>query len=140
VKASLKPASRAACWTLRSWAPNGYASVVHGTDGRSHVSGHGSQEELLLMLNLVRPEFFVPVHGECHRRIHHFCNGRTVIRDSFHFSRGSQVNPRIAATRPIAPQSRTTPIDPGSALLPRQRLIREPRALRLHALVRARED
>jgi ribonuclease J len=40
------------------------ATVIHGTDGRSHVSGHASQEELLLMLNLVRPEFFVPVHGE----------------------------------------------------------------------------
>ncbi|MBV8344774.1 MAG: ribonuclease J [Candidatus Eremiobacteraeota bacterium] len=40
------------------------ATVIHGTDGRSHVSGHASQEELLLMLNLVRPEFFMPVHGE----------------------------------------------------------------------------
>ncbi|HEY1868367.1 MAG TPA: ribonuclease J [Candidatus Cybelea sp.] len=40
------------------------AKVIHGTDGRSHVSGHASQEELLLMLNLVRPEFLVPVHGE----------------------------------------------------------------------------
>jgi ribonuclease J len=40
------------------------ATVIHGTDGRAHVSGHASQEELLLMLNLVRPEFFVPVHGE----------------------------------------------------------------------------
>jgi ribonuclease J len=47
------------------------ATVIHGTDGRSHVSGHGSQEELLLMLNLVRPEFFVPVHGEYRMLVAH---------------------------------------------------------------------
>lgn len=29
-----------------------------------HASGHGSQEELKLMLNLVKPRFFIPVHGE----------------------------------------------------------------------------
>ena len=29
-----------------------------------HASGHGSQEELKLMLNLTRPQYFVPVHGE----------------------------------------------------------------------------
>ncbi len=47
------------------------ATVIHGTDGRSHVSGHASQEELLLMLNLVRPEFFVPVHGEFRMLMQH---------------------------------------------------------------------
>ena len=53
------------------------ATVIHGTDGRSHVSGHGSQEELLLMLNLIRPEFFVPVHGEYRMLMQH---GRLAVR------------------------------------------------------------
>lgn len=53
------------------------ATVIHGTDGRSHVSGHASQEELLLMLNLVRPEFFVPVHGEYRMLVQH---GRLAVQ------------------------------------------------------------
>jgi ribonuclease J len=53
------------------------ATVIHGTDGRSHVSGHASQEELLLMLNLVRPEFFMPLHGEYRMLVQH---GRLAVQ------------------------------------------------------------
>ncbi|MDR1194775.1 MAG: ribonuclease J [Peptococcaceae bacterium] len=40
------------------------AEVVHEASAGVHASGHASQEELKLMLNLVRPKFFMPVHGE----------------------------------------------------------------------------
>ncbi|MBT8193396.1 MAG: ribonuclease J, partial [Acidimicrobiia bacterium] len=40
------------------------ANVYHGRNANVHVSGHGSRDELLTFLNVVRPQAFVPVHGE----------------------------------------------------------------------------
>ena len=40
------------------------AEVVYEGVKHVHVSGHGSEEELKLMLSLVKPRYFVPVHGE----------------------------------------------------------------------------
>jgi ribonuclease J len=40
------------------------AKVFHGRNANVHVSGHGSRDELLTFLNVIRPQAFVPVHGE----------------------------------------------------------------------------
>ena len=40
------------------------AEVIYEGIKHVHVSGHGSEEELKLMLSLVRPRYFVPIHGE----------------------------------------------------------------------------
>lgn len=45
------------------------ARVIHGRSGNVHVSGHASQEELKLLLSLVKPRYFIPVHGEL-RHLH----------------------------------------------------------------------
>jgi ribonuclease J len=45
------------------------AHVVHGVNAPIHVSGHANREELLTFLNLIRPQAFVPVHGE-YRHLH----------------------------------------------------------------------
>jgi len=40
------------------------AEVLYDKVAQVHVHGHGSQEELKLLLNLVKPRFFMPIHGE----------------------------------------------------------------------------
>lgn len=56
------------------------ANVIYGPGSVTgvHVSGHGSQEELKLMLNLIRPKFFIPIHGEYRMLRHHALLGESI--------------------------------------------------------------
>jgi ribonuclease J len=47
------------------------ADVYYHDIRRAHVSGHASQEELKLMLNLTRPRHFIPMHGEFRMLVQH---------------------------------------------------------------------
>jgi ribonuclease J len=49
---------------LNHVARRGCEVVAGSMNPPVHVSGHGSSEELKLMLNLIRPRYFVPIHGE----------------------------------------------------------------------------
>jgi ribonuclease J len=47
------------------------AEVYYYERAKVHVSGHASREEHKMMLNLTRPRFFVPIHGEYRHLVHH---------------------------------------------------------------------
>lgn len=47
------------------------AEVLYDQIVEVHVSGHASQDEMRLMINLVKPKFFVPIHGELRHLMHH---------------------------------------------------------------------
>ena len=49
------------------------ATVIYESLAEVHVSGHARQEELKLMHSLVKPKFFIPVHGE-YRHLYHHAN------------------------------------------------------------------
>ncbi|PYR24532.1 MAG: ribonuclease J, partial [Acidobacteria bacterium] len=55
------------------------ADVIHEGIKHVHVSGHGSDEELKLMLSLVRPRYFVPIHGEYRQLSQHARVARRVF-------------------------------------------------------------
>jgi ribonuclease J len=53
------------------------AEVIYRRMKHVHVSGHGSEEELKLMLSLVRPKYFVPIHGEYRQLVGPRARGRS---------------------------------------------------------------
>jgi ribonuclease J len=58
------------------------ADVITDTMKHIHVSGHGAVEELKLVLSLVRPRYFVPIHGEYRQLAMHANVARRVMRGS----------------------------------------------------------
>ncbi len=72
LSARIIPGNEKAIYRMINHVARRGADVVYGTmNPPIHVSGHGSAEELRLVLNLVRPRFFVPVHGEYRQMASH---------------------------------------------------------------------
>ncbi|MFQ5942216.1 MAG: ribonuclease J [Anaerolineales bacterium] len=57
------------------------AEVIYDPIANVHVSGHASQEEMKLMLQLVRPKYLVPVHGELRHLRQHAAMARSIGMD-----------------------------------------------------------
>jgi ribonuclease J len=55
------------------------ADVIHEGIKHVHVSGHGSEEELKLVLSLVKPRYFIPIHGEYRQLSQHARVARRVF-------------------------------------------------------------
>jgi ribonuclease J len=94
------------------------AEVVTDADRHIHVSGHGSAEELKLVLSLVKPRYFVPIHGE-YRQLsrhgqmaRHVCTDTTVVMvedgDVLRLdSEGARVVDRVSTGRVLIDGTRT---------------------------------
>jgi ribonuclease J len=85
------------------------ADVIYEGMKHVHVSGHGSEEELKLMISLVRPKFFVPIHGEYRQLARHarvaakVTNGRTdvIVADNGDLIRFTRDHGEIAGKVPV---------------------------------------
>jgi ribonuclease J len=65
LSARIIPGNEKAIYRMMNHIARRGADLVYGTmNPPVHVSGHASEEELKLVLNLVRPRYFIPIHGE----------------------------------------------------------------------------
>lgn len=107
------PGNEKAIYRMMNHVAKRGADLVYGTmNPPVHVSGHASVEELKLILNLVRPRYFIPLHGEYRQMAKHASlarnlshagmeqafvleTGQTVEIDS----RGARMGPKVAVGR-----------------------------------------
>ncbi len=99
------------------------AELIYEGIKHVHVSGHGSEEELKLMLSLVRPKYFIPVHGEYRHLVRHarvaerVTNGATEVivienGDRLLFDRGgAHLGERVPTGRVFIDGTRTGEIN-----------------------------
>src|SRR3984885_6906134 len=72
LSARIIPGNEKAIYRMMNHMARRGAEIVYGTmNPPIHVSGHGSAEELRLVLNLVRPKYFLPIHGEYRQMAKH---------------------------------------------------------------------
>ena len=64
ISSSAIPGNEKAIYTVINNLYKRGAKVLYGSLEELHVSGHACREELKMMLSLIRPQFFIPVHGE----------------------------------------------------------------------------
>jgi ribonuclease J len=95
------------------------AEVVYEGLKHVHVSGHGCEEEIKLMLSLVRPRYFIPIHGEYRHLVRHARVAERVAGSSttvlvvdngepIRFSdAGARIGERVAAGRVLIDGTRT---------------------------------
>jgi len=103
--------------TMNHLAKRG-VDLVTDSDKHVHVSGHGNEEELKFVLSLVRPRYFVPIHGEYRQLARHarlastVCPETTVVMaqdgDVVRFDdEGGRVVDRVPAGRVLIDGTRT---------------------------------
>lgn len=71
ISARIIPGNEKAIGNVRNHLIRRGAKVYHERNADVHVSGHGSSEDLKLMLNLLQPKFFMPMHGEYQNLVRH---------------------------------------------------------------------
>ena len=71
ISARIIPGNEKAIGNVRNHLLRRGAKVYHERNADVHVSGHGSSEDLKLMLNLLQPKFFMPMHGEYQNLVRH---------------------------------------------------------------------
>ncbi|MCB9809780.1 ribonuclease J [Candidatus Peribacteria bacterium] len=57
--------------TLKNNLARHECRIINTNNGHTHATGHGYQEDLKLMTNLLNPYYFAPVHGDLHHRMYH---------------------------------------------------------------------